>query len=134
MKSLFSGLAFVTLLVVAPIQSANSQEAPDFMKQTFPEKALKAAVEEYNTVMDPKGALDGKAKQLIALGVAAQIPCQYCVYAHTVWAKKAGATDAEIKEAIAAAALTREWSTVLNGSAYDMESFKKQINASVATQ
>lgn len=82
MKSLFSGLAFATLLAFAPIQSANTQEAPDFMKQTFPEKALKAAVEEYNAVMDPKGALDGKTKQLIALGVAAQIPCQYCVYAH----------------------------------------------------
>jgi AhpD family alkylhydroperoxidase len=133
MKSIFSGLAFATLLAFAPIQSANTQEAPDWMKQTFPPNALKAAVEQMNAVMD-KGALDGKTKQLIALGVAAQIPCQYCVYAHTAMAKKAGATDAEIKEAIAAAAVTREWSTVLNGTAYDMASFKKQIDASLATQ
>ena len=103
------------------------------MKQTFPPTALKAAVEQMNAVMN-KGALDGKTKQLIALGVAAQIPCQYCVYAHTAMAKKAGATDAEIKEAIAAAAITRELSTVINGNAYDMASFKKQIDASLATQ
>jgi AhpD family alkylhydroperoxidase len=131
MKSLFSGLAFATLLAFAPIQSANTQEAPDFMKQTFPEQALKAAVEQMNEVFD-HGALDGKTKQLIALAVAAQIPCQYCIYAHTAMAKKAGATDAQIKEAIAAAALIREWSTVLNGNAYDMASFKKQIDAAVA--
>jgi AhpD family alkylhydroperoxidase len=133
MKSAFLGLAFAVLLAAAPIQSAKTEDAPDFMKQTFPEQALKAAVEEQKAVMG-NGALDAKTKQLIALGVAAQIPCQYCVYGHTAMAKKAGATDAQIKEAIAAAALTRKWSTVLNGTAYDFESFKNQINTSLATQ
>ena len=57
-----------------------------------------------------------KTKQLIALGVAAQIPCAYCVYATTKGAKAAGATDAQIKEAIATAALVRFNSTMLNGS------------------
>jgi AhpD family alkylhydroperoxidase len=66
--------------------------------------------------MNSKGALDGKTKQLIGLAVAAQIPCSYCVYAHTKAAKAAGATDAEIKEAIATAALVRFNSTMLNGS------------------
>jgi AhpD family alkylhydroperoxidase len=68
-----------------------------------------------------------KYKELIALGVAAQVPCQYRVYAHTLLAKKHGATDAEIKEAIAAAALVRQWSTVLNGSAYNMKEFKAEM-------
>ena len=76
-------------------------------------------------VMNPKGALDDKTKQLIALGVAAQIPCEYCIYAHN----KAGATDAEIKEAISAAALVRKWSTELNGNMYDMTDFRKQVDA-----
>jgi AhpD family alkylhydroperoxidase len=62
--------------------------------------------------MNPAGALDGKTKQLIGLGVAAQIPCAYCVYAHTKAAKAAGATDAQIKEAIATAALVRFNSTM----------------------
>jgi AhpD family alkylhydroperoxidase len=48
--------------------------------------------------------------------VAAQIPCAYCVNALTKGAKAAGATDAEMKEAIATAALVRFNSTMLNGS------------------
>jgi len=86
------------------------------MKQTVPDQALKPLWEEYLAVMNPAGALDGKTKQLIALGVAAQIPCAYCVFAHTKAAKAAGAADAQIKEAIATAALVRFNSTMLNGS------------------
>ena len=86
------------------------------MKQTLPDQVLKPHVDEYLAVMNPTGALDGKTKQLIGLGVAAQIPCAYCVYAHTKAAKAAGATDAQIKEAIATAALVRFNSTMLNGS------------------
>jgi AhpD family alkylhydroperoxidase len=131
MKSVFVSLALTMVLASLSIQPADAQgaQAPEWMKQTYPPEALNSAVEETNAVFNPNGALDGKTKQLIALGVAAQIPCQYCVYAHTVWAKKAGATDAQIKEAIAAAALTRKWSTVTNGSAYDMAKFKQQVDA-----
>jgi AhpD family alkylhydroperoxidase len=130
MKSVFVSLALTMVLASLSIQPADAQGAPpEWMKQTYPPEALNSAVEETNAVFNPNGALDGKTKQLIALGVAAQIPCQYCVYAHTVWAKKAGATDAQIKEAIAAAALTRKWSTVTNGSAYDMAKFKQQVDA-----
>ncbi len=80
-------------------------------------------------VFNPKGALDGKTKELIGLAVAAQIPCEYCVYGHTVGAKHAGATDEQIKEAVAASALVRKMSTELNGNQYDLASFKKQIDA-----
>ena len=80
-------------------------------------------------VMNLNGALDDKTKQLTALGVAAQIPCQYCIYAHALAAKHAGATDAQIKEAVASAALVREWSTMLNGNQSDFADFKKQVNA-----
>ena len=48
-------------------------------------------------VMKPDGALDTKTKELIGLAVAAQIPCQYCIFAHTLGAKHAGATGAQIK-------------------------------------
>ena len=86
------------------------------MKQTLPDQLLKLHWDENQAVMNPTGALDGKTKQLIALAVSAQIPCAYCVYATTKAAKAAGATDAQIKEAIATAALVRFNSTVLNGS------------------
>jgi len=86
------------------------------MKQTVPDEALKPLWDVYRAVNNPAGALDGKTKQLIGLAVAAQIPCAYCVYVHARSAKAAGATDAQIKEAIATAALVRFNSTMLNGS------------------
>lgn len=116
MRTLLASAGLALLLAVAMETSVSAQEPPAWMKQTLPEQALKPLWEEYLAVMNPTGALDGKTKQLIALGVAAQIPCAYCVFAHTKAAKAAGATDAQIKEAIATAALVRFNSTMLNGS------------------
>jgi AhpD family alkylhydroperoxidase len=123
MKKVLMACAIVSLLAI----TAAAGDPPQFMKDTYPEQALKGAWEEYQAVWSPNGAIPPKLKQLIALGVAAQIPCEYCIYAHTTKAKQAGATDAEIKEALAVAAMTRKWSTVLNGSAYDMEKFKAAL-------
>jgi len=57
--------------------------------------------------MSPDAAIPAKYSQLIALGVESQIPCNYCVYAHTTMAKILGATDKEIQEAVASAANIR---------------------------
>ena len=116
MKALLESAGLALLLALATEPSVNAQEAPEWMKQTLPDQVLKPHYDENLAMMNPAGALDGKTKQLIALGVAAQIPCAYCVAAHTKMAKAAGATDAQIKEAIAAAALVRFNSTMLNGS------------------
>jgi AhpD family alkylhydroperoxidase len=125
MKALIVALAFGVGLPV----SAFAQDAPPFLKSIAPQAAVSSAWQEWMAVFNPKGALDGKTKELIGLAVAAQIPCQYCVYAHTVGAKHAGATDDQIKEAIAASALVRKMSTELNGNQYDMIEFKEQIDA-----
>jgi AhpD family alkylhydroperoxidase len=69
--------------------------------------------------LNPKTALSGKTKELIGLGVSAQVPCKYCVYAHTEFAKLNGANEREIKEAVAAAALARELSALSNGQSDD---------------
>jgi len=74
-------------------------------------------------------ALSAKVKDLIGLAVAAQIPCTYCVHVHTESARRDGATDAEISQAIAIAGLNRDWSTVLNGMQIDLASFKKDVAA-----
>src|ERR1700722_1613357 len=116
MRTLLASAGLALLLALATEPSVSAQEAPEWMKQTLPDQALKPHWDEYLAVMNPTGALDGKTKQLIALGVAAQIPCAYCVFAHTKAAKAAGATDAQIKEAIPTAALVRFNSTMLNGS------------------
>jgi AhpD family alkylhydroperoxidase len=77
---------------------------------------------------NPDGEIPPKYRELIALGVAAQIPCSYCAYAHTTFARANGATEAEIQEAISYAAEVRLWSTVLNGNQYDLDEWKSAID------
>ena len=105
---------------------------PAFMKK-FPEQGIAAAWREFKGVqLNPATPLDGKSKELIGLAVASQIPCTYCIAFHTEAAKLNGATEQEIKEAIAMAALTRHWSTVLNGSLVDEDQFRKEVDQIVA--
>lgn len=132
MRHLLAGLTLTVAMASTPIYIAHAQDAPAFMKQTMPPAAVQGAWEEYQAIMNPNGALDAKTKELIGLGVAAQIPCEYCIYYHTKAAKADGASDAEIKEAIATAALTRKWSTMLNGNAVDFDAFKHQVDAMLA--
>ncbi|MET3519663.1 carboxymuconolactone decarboxylase family protein [Mesorhizobium abyssinicae] len=99
------------------------------MFKTLPDVAVAGAWAEIKGVqLNPNTALDGKTKELMGLAVAAQIPCQYCIYFHTEAARLNGASDEEIKEAIAMAAIVRHWSTMLNGSQVDLATFKKQTD------
>ncbi len=107
-------------------------EPPKFYKDTYPEHALPKVLEADRTLMGDEARLDAKTRELIALGVAAQIPCAYCVYVHTRMARVEGATDAEIREAVATAAHVRHWSTVLNGMAYDFDAFKTEVDEMLA--
>jgi len=81
--------------------------------------------------LNPNTKLNGKTKELIGLAIAAQIPCHYCIYFHTAAAKANGATDEEIREAVAMAAITRHWSTVLNGMDVDFAIFKRDTDAAL---
>ena len=95
----------------------------------FPEAGIAGAWEEFKSIqLNPDTALDGKTKELMGLAVAAQIPCAYCVYFHTAAAKANGASDEEIKEAVAMAAIVRHWSTVMNGMQVDLATFKQETD------
>jgi AhpD family alkylhydroperoxidase len=101
---------------------------PGFFK-AFPESGIAGAWAEFKSVqLNPKTKLDGKTKELIGLAVAAQIPCQYCIYFHSAVAKANGATDEEIREAVAMAAIARHWSTVLNGMQIDLAAFQRETD------
>ena len=111
-----SALKDMTQLLGAP---------PEFLKR-FPEAARAGAWREFRDVeLNPRARCSNKLKELTGLAVAAQIPCRYCVIAHTEFAKLAGATDAEINEAIGMAALTRNLSTMLNGLQVDEVQFRQ---------
>ena len=122
------------LLATSGLVAQAADEPPQWMQDVFAGQELQAAWQEYQTVYkNPDAALDAKTKQLIALGVAAQIPCQYCALGHTMGAQKAGASEQEIKEAVAVAAQVRKLSTMLNGLQYDMDKFKAQVGAPPAS-
>ena len=100
---------------------------PGFMK-LVPDLALPGAWMEFKgLLLNPATALPPKMKDLVGLAVAAQIPCEYCIYAHTEFAKLDGATDAEIAEAVTMGAMTRKWSTFLNGIQTDETKFRAEI-------
>lgn len=104
---------------------------PSFFK-AYPEEALPGAWEEFKAIqLSSDGKLSNKLRELIGLGVASQVPCSYCTYAHTEFAKFGGATDAEVKETVAVAACVRGWSTFMSGMQLDLVEFKKETDAVV---
>ena len=114
--------------VIALVTTAAPAEPPKFFRDTYPEYALKSALETRGALEGKGAQLDPKICELIGLAVSAQIPCIYCVYVHTKNARANGATEAEIREAVATAATVRQWSTVLNGMAYDFDAFKAEVD------
>jgi len=110
---------------------ADIQKTLGFVPQfflRFPDLALPGVWEEMKTLqMNPNTALPGKTKELVGLAVAAQVPCRYCIVAHTEFARLNGATDTEIGEAVTMAAITRHWSTFLNGIQTDESKFRGEI-------
>ncbi|MCG6913049.1 carboxymuconolactone decarboxylase family protein [bacterium BMS3Abin03] len=79
------------------------------------------AWELFKSINNPNTVIPSKYGELIGLAVAAQIPCEYCVTAHTTLAKLFGATDEEIQEAVTKGAETRFFSTILNGNLTDAD-------------
>lgn len=108
--------------------AAFAQQPPKFFVDSYPTHALKSAMEARAVLEGKEAKLDAKTRELIALGVAAQIPCEYCVYAHTKAARANGASEAEVREAVATAATVRHWSTVLNGMAINFADFKAEVD------
>ena len=75
----------------AAVGKADSQRMQAFMK--------------FMEIAETPGALDGKTKQLVALGIAIYARCEYCIVYHTNEALKAGATREELMETAFVAAL-----------------------------
>ena len=96
------------------------------MFNKLPAHVRASAWEWFKSMNNPNTAIPPKYGELMGLAVASQIPCHYCVYAHTTMAKMYGATDEEIQEAVSKGAEVRHWSTILNGNQVKFEAFKKE--------
>ena len=98
--------------------------------QVYPESARGAGWELMKqTDLNENTALPRKTRELIALAIASQIPCSYCIYYHTEAASAEGATQEELREAIHVGSLTRHWSTILHGNQVDLDQFKDDVDA-----
>ena len=65
------------------------------------------AFEAFSRAVFADGALPEQTKQLIAVAVAHTTQCPYCITGHTRLARRSGATDEQIMEAIWVAAEMR---------------------------
>lgn len=136
--ALATGLAYGTVAAQADDMVASKKAIYDDITKTFgavpsfvkqlPDASLAGFWQlEKDLELSDKTALPPKTKALISLAVAAQIPCEYCVWADTMTAKQLGATDAEIGEAVEIAGLTRFASTTFHGLQVDISQFKKEM-------
>ena len=62
------------------------------------------------------GAIPAKYKELIAVAVAHTSQCPYCIDIHATQARKAGASDSEITEAVVVAAALRAGAAITHGT------------------
>ena len=132
----FTVLVFSATLVAQESDTEKWNKAQEEMKAMFggvpvmftklPLHVRANAWESFKAMNSPDAKIPAKYGELMGLAVASQIPCEYCVYAHTTMAKMLGATEEEIQEAVMKGAEVRFWSTVLNGNHVDYESFKSE--------
>ena len=101
---------------------------PQFIMK-YPKESVAGAWNQFKSLEMATTAIPAKIKSLISLAVASQVPCSYCVEMDTRSAKAAGASDREISEAVAMAANTRHWSTILNGNMIDENEFKANTDS-----
>jgi len=70
------------------------------------------------------GKLDRKTHELVAIGVAITLRCDGCISAHIHGAKRAGATEEEIAEAMGVAAMVNTGAALVY-AAHAMDAYAK---------
>ena len=93
-------------------------------------ESQQAAAEAYYAAVEKNvfnGAIPLKHAQLAAISASVAMKCVYCIPAHAAFARAAGATEEEIKTAVAIAADVALNSSMLYGNQYDMEAFMKMF-------
>lgn len=94
----------------------SEQMFPPATRETYQERAslapdVNTAFREFSEEVFDEGALSEQTKQLMAVAVGHVTQCPYCIRGHSQRAQQAGASRAEIMEAIWVAATLRAAST-----------------------
>ncbi|MFT3820415.1 MAG: carboxymuconolactone decarboxylase family protein [Rubrivivax sp.] len=127
-RSLLARALAAALLAAGTAPAWAQQQPPAFLRDTYPPQALASTLQDMDALNAKTAALNQKTRHLIGLAFASTVPCQYCIYFHIKVARANGATDAEIKEAVAAAAESRKMSAVLYGNQYDLKAFQAEVD------
>ncbi len=99
---------------------------PAFFK-TIPDRFLEYEWSLFKTLHLDTGSIPDKYRALAGVAVATAIRCRYIACFHIELARRSGATDAEIEEAVHVAQSSIGWSAYLNGMQVDYERFRKEI-------
>jgi AhpD family alkylhydroperoxidase len=99
---------------------------PAFFK-AIPDASLELEWRLFKRVQFDAGPIPNKYRELIGVAIAAVNKCHYCAFYHTEVARLAGATEAEIEDAVHFAKSSMGWSTYLNGLQFDLEQFKGEV-------
>lgn len=103
----------------------NLKKAVGFVPNTFKAMGRTPKFLEAMLQLDAAARIGGeipqKYKELICLAVSAASGCQYCVYAHTALAKQAGASERELAEALACAAMMSAFNTYNKAIGLDID-------------
>lgn len=97
------------------------------MFKLVPDSSLEMEWQLFKRVQFDPGPIPNKYRELIGLAVSAFAKCAYCMYYHTEVAKLAGATDAEIEDAVHYAKSSAGWSTYISGMQVDLDQFKAEV-------
>jgi AhpD family alkylhydroperoxidase len=98
---------------------------PTWLKQ-FPEGALQGFWGLMKNFDLAETTIPNKYKELIGIAVSGATRCRYCALFHTEVARLFGASEEEIAEASAMAAVTMAGSTFLNAQQVDYEQFRSE--------
>ena len=93
-------------------------------------ESQQAAAEAYYAAVEKNvfnGAIPLKHAQLAAISASVAMKCVYCIPAHTEFARAAGATEEEIKTAVAIAADVALNSSMIYGNHNDKETYMKMF-------
>jgi len=97
------------------------------MFKLVPDSSLEMEWHLFKRVQFDDGPIPNKYRELIGLAVSAFAKCAYCMFYHTEVAKLAGATDAEIEDAVHYAKSSAGWSTYISGMQVDLDQFKAEV-------
>lgn len=100
--------------------------------QIIPDYQLPGMWAYFGAATGPQNAIPPKYRELIGLAVAAQIPCNYCIYYHTEAAKAFGASEEEVQEALVSASNVRAFSMIIQGNQVELDDFKSEFKKMMA--